>query len=128
MTDLSMRVILSVLSALTAITVAKKLNCRMCIYITSVTKKIVDQPTMATAEKVMAYACPRLMRENSPSVRKVCMNIIREIMDSRILVRKIKIKKRLGRWTSFFCSRELSIKYCPDGFNDPKLFNELSKV
>ncbi|EYC31294.1 hypothetical protein Y032_0004g2079 [Ancylostoma ceylanicum] len=123
-----MRVILFVLSALTAITVAKILKCRTCIYIISVTKKIVDETYTTTAEKVMAHACPRLMRENPPSVRKVCMNIIREIMDSKTLLRKIKIKKRLGRWTSSFCSRELSIKYCPDGFSDPKLFRDLSRI
>ncbi|EYC31290.1 hypothetical protein Y032_0004g2077 [Ancylostoma ceylanicum] len=123
-----MRVFLLVLSTLAAITMEKNVNCRTCIYIIAVTKKLVDQPRKATAEKVIAYTCPRLMRENSPSIRKVCMSIITEIMESAILVRKIKIKKRLGDWTSSFCSRELSTKYCPDGYRNPSLFRELSKV
>ncbi|RCN44763.1 hypothetical protein ANCCAN_09202 [Ancylostoma caninum] len=85
-----MRAILVVLSALTATAVVHTRDCRACIFVTAVVKKVMTQGREITNENVVGLTCPRLLRDNPPSVGKLCKNIVKEILDSRILMRKIK--------------------------------------
>ncbi|RCN44761.1 hypothetical protein ANCCAN_09200 [Ancylostoma caninum] len=121
-----MRTTLVVLSALAAITFAKNRDCKMCVFITAVIKKAMMREMELTNEKVIQFTCPRLLRNNPRFIEKPCKRIVREILGSRILMRKIKRKKGLGDWTSYFCSRELSKKYCPNGYYNPTMFRDLS--
>ncbi|KAL6739934.1 hypothetical protein Aduo_013331 [Ancylostoma duodenale] len=125
-----MRAILVVLAPLTAITVAAEINrdCRACLFITAVIKKAMDHKQKITADRIIAVTCPKLMHNDPRHMEKVCKRMISDIVGSNTLRKKIERGKKLGDWMSYFCSRDLPKKYCPDGYRNPKLFRQLSKI
>ncbi|KAL6739932.1 hypothetical protein Aduo_013329 [Ancylostoma duodenale] len=126
-----MRAILIVLAALTVATTEFNRECRACLFITAVIKKAMLNKQKITPEKIGGIACPKLMRKDHKdpgNMEKVCKKGIADIVGSRTLLKKIKRGKKLGEWMSYFCSRELPKKYCPDGYRNSKLFRQLSKI
>ncbi|RCN44764.1 hypothetical protein ANCCAN_09203 [Ancylostoma caninum] len=126
-----MKAILFVLSALTAITLTTgeiNKDCRACLFITAVIKKAMVHGQEIVSDKITAITCPKLMQSDPRHMEKVCKRVIADTVGSSALLKKIKRGKKLGNWMSYFCSRELPKKYCPDGYHNPRLFRELSKI
>ncbi|RCN44762.1 hypothetical protein ANCCAN_09201 [Ancylostoma caninum] len=123
-----MRAILIVLAALAVATVAINRDCKACLFITAVIKKAMVNKQKITTQKITGITCPILKQESPLHMEKVCKRVTADIVGSKALLKKIKRGKKLGNWMSYFCSRELPKKYCPDGYRNPKLFRQLSKI
>ncbi|EYC31297.1 hypothetical protein Y032_0004g2082 [Ancylostoma ceylanicum] len=125
-----MRVILFVLPALIAITAAEKPlpYCKLCIYVTSVFKVVVDSGKTYNTQQYIDLACKRASHYKAPDSENVCKKIVKQIMSDKYYIDRIKREKGKGEWIVKFCSRVMLTKYCHSDYRNPRLFDRLSKV